>query len=513
MSEQGTNESNGDFLLVSKLRLKTTPTFALEKQTRLVRKQTRFILTLPVAGAVCSVAPELWENICILTQSVNEGKNRGTATSEYSFHGRIKRLRRAYILSLILFVTNSECSFPFHIALSDAIESCGGSSELIKILNRVGAVASVETLKRTIHSISQDRKDAGVKSLLIENVFTIASADNIDFLQSNAAVYAGDQHRSWHATSMQLVQPTPNICIQPSLRKRLFPSEASSTLVPTKHVKHCASTSADPVQQLHCLLSRKRQERSTSSPICSPQQTTVPPCAKKFKRARTFKESGTCIAEQHQRECIRQHVSTHGNCTTQDSSTSACTISIQSFQVEPFEQKALNELSLTLFKYVYVMLKEALAPDKLFIDCKTFCGMAMPDMPEAQCSNVVYLPIVDMHADTMDAMEMVVSKLYRECKIGQAGSADYMVLAGDQKTFSRIHELKHVYGSELDWLIPFIGDWHLLSNYQSILMKVYYDAGLKPVLQCSHTHSPYCLILQPNLPQCLSCCLTCFGWS
>ena len=38
-------------------------------------------------------------------------------------------------------------------------------------------------------------------------------------------------------------------------------------------------------------------------------------------------------------------------------------------------------------------------------------------------------------------------------------------------------------------------------------------ASVKPVPQCSHTHSPYCLILQPNLPQCLSCCLTCFGWS
>ena len=48
-TEQGTNS---DFLLVSKPRLTTTPTFALEKQTRLVRKQTRFILTLPVAGAV-----------------------------------------------------------------------------------------------------------------------------------------------------------------------------------------------------------------------------------------------------------------------------------------------------------------------------------------------------------------------------------------------------------------------------------------------------------------------------
>ena len=48
-TEQGTN---GDFLLVSKLRLKTTPTFALEKQTHLEWKQMRFILTLPVAGAV-----------------------------------------------------------------------------------------------------------------------------------------------------------------------------------------------------------------------------------------------------------------------------------------------------------------------------------------------------------------------------------------------------------------------------------------------------------------------------
>ena len=39
--------------------------------------------------------------------------------------------------------------------------------------------------------------------------------------------------------------------------------------------------------------------------------------------------------------------------------------------------------------------------------------------------------------------------------------------------------MKYEYGSELDWLIPFIGDWHLLSKYKSVLMKVYYDAGLK----------------------------------
>ena len=57
-------------------------------------------------------------------------------------------MRRAYLLSVILFATNPECSYPFHIPLSDAVESCGGSSEFITILNRIGATASLPTLNR-----------------------------------------------------------------------------------------------------------------------------------------------------------------------------------------------------------------------------------------------------------------------------------------------------------------------------------------------------------------------------
>ena len=45
----------------------------------------------------------------------------------------------------------------------------------------------------------------GTRSLLVEKAFTVASIDNIDFLKSNVAIiYSGDQHRSWHATSIQL---------------------------------------------------------------------------------------------------------------------------------------------------------------------------------------------------------------------------------------------------------------------------------------------------------------------
>ncbi len=94
---------------------------------------------------VCSVSPELWEHVCTLTHGVNERKGRKAAVKEDSLHGRIRYLRRAYLLSVILFTTNSECCYPFHVQLADAVETLGGSSELITILNRVGATASIPT--------------------------------------------------------------------------------------------------------------------------------------------------------------------------------------------------------------------------------------------------------------------------------------------------------------------------------------------------------------------------------
>ena len=55
------------------------------------------------------------------------------------------------LLSMILFTTNSECCYPFHVQLADAVETPGGSSELVTILNHVGATASIYN-PQTAHS-------------------------------------------------------------------------------------------------------------------------------------------------------------------------------------------------------------------------------------------------------------------------------------------------------------------------------------------------------------------------
>ena len=79
-----------------------------------------------VAGAL-----QLWEHVCVLTQTVNERKGRKAALNETTLHSKIKRVRRAYLVSMLLFCANSECTYPFHLLIADAVEVSGGSSELL----------------------------------------------------------------------------------------------------------------------------------------------------------------------------------------------------------------------------------------------------------------------------------------------------------------------------------------------------------------------------------------------
>ena len=84
-----------------------------------------------------SIAPEMWEHVCNLTMSVNKRKGRSASVKESALTGSIKTLRRAYLVSLILFVTNSECNSPFHIVLSDVIEACGGFNRVNQNLEQI----------------------------------------------------------------------------------------------------------------------------------------------------------------------------------------------------------------------------------------------------------------------------------------------------------------------------------------------------------------------------------------
>ncbi len=78
-------------------------------------------------------------------------------------------------LLLLLFCTNSTCSMPLYVVLTEAILCHRGSLELVRILNRVGAVASLDTNSRLATHIVKERLVQGITPQLVPKVLTVVS--------------------------------------------------------------------------------------------------------------------------------------------------------------------------------------------------------------------------------------------------------------------------------------------------------------------------------------------------
>ena len=91
--------------------------------------------------------------------------------------------------------------------------------------------------------------------------------------------------------------------------------------------------------------------------------------------------------------------------------------------------------------------------------------------------------LLDENADSDETMMLVTEKLMDELKIKDQNSN--LIVVGDGKTYEHLSNIKRHYRSELDRLLVFPGDWHILKNYQEVLIKVYYSCGLKELAKAS----------------------------
>ena len=136
----------------------------------------------------------------------------------------------------------------------------------------------------------------------------------------------------------------------------------------------------------------------------------------------------------------------------------------------------------------------------------TFLSTIFP--AEVVASNYRYLDVLDLNTDSRETIGEVLSELRKEFNIGTA--LEHLVVAGDAKTYQHLQSLKLDYGSELSWLQPFPGDFHILKNFQPVLSKIYFDIGLKQLAgasgfrgetlgslqRCSHFKKTHSFIIQ-----------------
>ena len=117
------------------------------------------------------------------------------------------------------------------------------------------------------------------------------------------------------------------------------------------------------------------------------------------------------------------------------------------------------------------------------------CKFAMEEPSLCEKSSFAYVKIYNEKADCMSTMTNVLSDLHST--FGVLKKVNHLVVVGDLKTFEYLSKLKAKYKQNLDWLIPWPGDWHILKNFQEVLMKVFWEAGLKEVAKLKHKSATF----------------------
>ena len=397
-----------------------------------------------LTGLINNTDTRLITFLKLATQSVKE--RRASQCIEPLESSNLSKI--ATLVCLLITCTNAKQLTPIHNILADIIETCGGSRELIRILNRMGFVSSPDSHDRFVTFHAEAERDKHLWTKISPSVVTVASVDNFDMLQTHSAIYQGKHHRSYHGTTIQLVQPLPSMTLD-----QLNVTMHASTSVSLPEDTHVHIDDSP-----HCV---PRCRRITSSPLSSPHKLGKGP-----KRRCTI-------------PFLQQSTETHSQPSPNDRSPYAH-LTIEHFKLSLQEKNEVSHLDMEVFKYMFH--KRAASKLNIYLPSIRQFLKNKTDITY-ESSTIHYLNIISENADSDSTLLKVSEDLIDAFQGGT--QQDWILLAGDGKTYQHITKIKNTYGESLKKLLVFPGDWHTLKNFQETIMKVYFRAGLKEIAEAS----------------------------
>ena len=258
--------------------------------------------------------------------------------------------------------------------------------------------------------------------------------------------------RSWHGTSVQCVQPRP-ITVK---LKSFCTSEATLT----------SGSTSDNVSIYSYHTPHKR---GNSSPTLSPMS---------HKRYRTFTEKGThsSIVAPDMSEI---HFDDLNLTSVEYRSCMMSQFSISNFRLVDSEMEALHTLQNATLKYV--ITKRFNDDNNSYPSLCHFVSSSCYSNVNNEKADIHFMNVLSLKADSQDTITLILHDIYNTFICKQM--LKWIVVVGDAKTYEVLYKVKREYG--LTWLIVFPGDWHILYNYQKVIMKIYWDAGLMQLAQAA----------------------------
>ena len=146
----------------------------------------------------------------------------------------------------MVFINENSCKDKLKLILDDITSK----------RNRLDGKSRKEVLHESLtHSMYQEQLEKQASLVNPNTAFTIASADNINFLHSLARVYSGSQKLNWHGTTIQAVLDSHShqCSITPIGKDKQQTELQNLQLVHTARVSSCKeSTNVHSVSSLLC---------------------------------------------------------------------------------------------------------------------------------------------------------------------------------------------------------------------------------------------------------------------
>ena len=389
-------------------------------------------------AAVLSFDPLIWNMVFLLTSSVSElntyMKSSISVANEKIFSSeesnKVKQIRRAVVVFLLQYIMSESCLYPIQIINAHVIKRFSHSSRLIQVMNRLGFCCSESTLERFLQLVEDERQSSGPLINLSPNAVTYVSIDNIDSLAPYAAVRP-DQPRSWHGTSIMAQQPKPQSEFLHDTMEKLGPSLPSTS----QSIHRTGRPSA-------------RKRLKLIEPVMIP--------SKEYFKPTLFK---TYVSSQ---------------------------VTWDTFTLSQQEKEALSNCKSDMLLYIFERIACLNDKDSSLPVIPSFKSKLYFDDAEKSTEKSLfsYLNVIDLPADSPHTVKSCIQLLYDTFKI--TVNMNHLVVCGDGATFKILLDIKREYGDALQWMIPYIGDWHLLKNYQEVLMKIFWDGGLKTLAKGIH---------------------------
>ena len=151
------------------------------------------------------------------------------------------------------------------------------------------------------------------------------------------------------------------------------------------------------------------------------------------------------------------------------------------------ELESESECKARLFKEVFAcfLQKSTVSiPDsgQLLKPLREFILPTPAQLADNDPSRIYYMELLDENADSEETMAQVAEMLIERV---WSDSHNWVILIGDGKTYEHLQRVKRLYGSTLDKLLIFPGDWHVFKTFQPVLIKAYYHVGLKDIAKAS----------------------------